>query len=151
MVIMWSLLLSPEIIRFALCWLFIQHAKAAKEKSVTFLTPAEENLLCQYFMKKLLEFCNIFQPPVPRGALVGRHMHTTLACSLVNQLVLSFFIACVRTIGLVNGLAADMVTGGITPPGYGSCLLQEILPPHFSNGVPSKRHLVSSSKHSQFL
>jgi len=40
------------------------------EKSGGFLTPAEEHLLCQYFMKKLLEFCNHFQPPIPKSALV---------------------------------------------------------------------------------
>jgi len=39
------------------------------EKSGGFVTPAEEHLLCQYFMKKLLEFCNHFQPPIPKSAL----------------------------------------------------------------------------------
>lgn len=47
-----------------------QHSKAVMEKSGGFLTPAEEHLLCQYFMKKLLEFCNHFQPPIPKSALV---------------------------------------------------------------------------------
>ena len=56
---------------FSLCLIF-QHAKVAAEKGVEMLTGAEEHILCQYFMKKLLEFCNVFEPRVPRSALVCR-------------------------------------------------------------------------------
>ena len=51
--------------------LVLQHAKAAAEKGVQMLSSAEERLLCQYFIKKLLEFCNVFEPRVPRSAVVG--------------------------------------------------------------------------------
>ena len=40
-------------------------------KGHQFLTASEEQLLCQYYMKKLLEFCHCFRPPVPRSVLVG--------------------------------------------------------------------------------
>ncbi|CAI8042952.1 Cyclin-H [Geodia barretti] len=46
-----------------------KHAKAAAEKGVQMLSSAEERLLCQYFIKKLLEFCNVFEPRVPRSAV----------------------------------------------------------------------------------
>lgn len=46
-----------------------KHARAASENRLQLLLPAEERLLCQYYMKKLLEFCNLFQPPAPRSAL----------------------------------------------------------------------------------
>ena len=48
-----------------------QYAKAAAEKGCVFLTAAEEELVCQYYMKKLLEFCSLFTPLVPRSALVS--------------------------------------------------------------------------------
>lgn len=43
----------------------------AAEKGVQMLSESEEQLLCLYFMKKLLEFCNVFEPRVPRSAVVG--------------------------------------------------------------------------------
>ena len=36
-----------------------------------FAVPLEEVMLCQYYMKKLFEFCNQFHPPIPRSALVS--------------------------------------------------------------------------------
>ena len=48
-----------------------QHSKGVAERGCEFLSPAEEYLLSQYFLKKLLEFCNHFQPPIPRSALVS--------------------------------------------------------------------------------
>ena len=48
-----------------------QHAKAAAEKGCQMLTSDEEQLLCLYYMKKLLEFCNVFEPRVPRSAVVS--------------------------------------------------------------------------------
>ena len=36
-----------------------------------FLTWEEEGLLCAHYLRKLLEFCNLFQPPIPRAALVS--------------------------------------------------------------------------------
>ena len=48
-----------------------QHARAAAEKGVQMLSDTEEQLLCQYFIKKLLEFCNVFEPRVPRSAVVS--------------------------------------------------------------------------------
>ncbi|KAL5478155.1 hypothetical protein EMCRGX_G025046 [Ephydatia muelleri] len=46
-----------------------KHAQAAAQKGCEFLTPDEEELLCQHYMKKLLEFCALFQPPVPHSAM----------------------------------------------------------------------------------
>lgn len=46
-----------------------KHAKAAAEKGVQMLSTEEEQLFCQYFLKKLLEFCNVFEPRVPRSAV----------------------------------------------------------------------------------
>ena len=40
------------------------------EKGCQFLTSSEEQSLCQYYMKHLIEFCKQFRPPVPRNVLV---------------------------------------------------------------------------------
>lgn len=34
------------------------------------MTPIEEAMVCQHYLKKLFEFCGSFKPPVPRNALV---------------------------------------------------------------------------------
>lgn len=36
-----------------------------------FLTPSEEETLVRYYMKKLLELCTQFHPPVPRSTIVS--------------------------------------------------------------------------------
>lgn len=51
------------------------HEAAAREKYVEFLTPEEEEIIVQYYMKKLVEFCSLFNPPswapLPKTALVS--------------------------------------------------------------------------------
>ena len=43
-----------------------------KESSANgLLTWEEESLLCAHYLRKLLEFCNLFQPAIPRAALVS--------------------------------------------------------------------------------
>ena len=53
------------------------------------LSQAEEQLLGHYFMKKLLEFCNVFEPRVPRSAVVG-----LLAWSNTDVFFLYAFLFC---------------------------------------------------------
>ena len=36
-----------------------------------FLSPSEEETLVRYYMKKLLELCTQFHPPVPRSTIVS--------------------------------------------------------------------------------
>ena len=45
-----------------------QLGRAAEGRGL--LSPSEELQLCHYYTKKLLELCSVFQPPVPRSALV---------------------------------------------------------------------------------
>lgn len=58
----WVLLQYPNGIS---CYLYLTG------NGCQFLTSSEEQLLCKYYMKKLLEFCNLFRPPVPRSVLVS--------------------------------------------------------------------------------
>ncbi|XP_065913070.1 cyclin-H-like [Dysidea avara] len=44
-------------------------AKHKKESLGELLTWEEEEMLCAHYLHKLLEFCNLFQPPIPRAAL----------------------------------------------------------------------------------
>ena len=50
------------------------HEAAAREKGVQFLTPEEEEVTVLYYLKKLIEFCSLFNPPawapLPKTALV---------------------------------------------------------------------------------
>ena len=51
------------------------HAQLAKERGAQFLSKEEEYVIVQYYLKKLIEFCNLFNPPswahLPRTALVS--------------------------------------------------------------------------------
>ena len=50
------------------------HEASALEKGVQLLTPEEEDIVVQYYLKKLVEFCSLFNPPswapLPKTALV---------------------------------------------------------------------------------
>jgi len=41
-------------------------------------------MLCSHYLHKLLEFCNLFQPPIPRAALVSDACYTT-PCILYSR------------------------------------------------------------------
>lgn len=71
----------------------MQHAKAAAEKGVQMLSTEEEQLFCQYFLKKLLEFCNVFEPRVPRSAVVCIHSLCSYGNYVLSILHHSYIIA----------------------------------------------------------
>lgn len=51
-----------------------KYEQVAREKGVELLTPDEEHKIVQYYLKKLIEFCGLFNPPawapLPKTALV---------------------------------------------------------------------------------
>lgn len=63
------------------------HKAVAQEKSVQFLLPEEEELIVLYYLKKLLEFCTLFNPPtwapLPKTALVCMYLVCMYHCVCV--------------------------------------------------------------------
>lgn len=51
------------------------HEAATRERGAQFLSPEEEEIVVLYYLKKLVEFCTLFNPPswapLPKTALVG--------------------------------------------------------------------------------
>lgn len=82
------------------------------------LDPSQELELFRYYQKKLVELCNLYAPPkwlpLPRTALVSPP-HDVVGC-----------VECVVTTEHCRHL------------------LQEVLPPYLSDGVPPSGHLVRS-------
>ena len=69
----------------------VQHEQVAAERGCEFLSPQEELVLCQYYHTKLIEFCKLFQPPVPPSAIV-----CVCVCVCVCVLCEDWFVSCRR-------------------------------------------------------
>ncbi|XP_064406117.1 cyclin-H-like isoform X2 [Halichondria panicea] len=78
------------------------HEASAQEKGVQLLTPVEEDIVVQYYLKKLVEFCSLFNPPswapLPKTALVTavtyyKRLYTQ--CSVMEFHPKDMFLCCV--------------------------------------------------------
>ena len=47
-----------------------------------FLEPYEEMTLCKYYEKRLLEFCSVFKPAMPRSVVVSHGREYNVLASL---------------------------------------------------------------------
>ncbi len=125
----------------------VQFAQAAEERGCQLLTCEEEELLCQHYLKKLIEFCTHFQPPPPRSALVRGLCVCQLGQSFIQQPCTQTHIrihkpcnSCTHThIMHIHTPCAHTHTNHAhnhTYTGHCCCVLQTVLPALVSDGVP---------------